>query len=156
AARRRLVEWIDRSQPDLSDLRALRPDDPLLLSALAKRQAAAGKKDAAAESLARARRLTEALLDYTTEWTVLEPTAMRSERGATLTRQPDNSILAGGTNAKGDEYTIQAGVELPEVRAIRLEALPDPSMPNRGPGRHSTGNFQLKAFRVFAGSGVGA
>ena len=156
AARRRLVERIERSQADLGALVALRPDDPLLLRALAKRQAAAGEKEAGAESLARARRLTEAMLEHTTEWTVLAPTAMESTGGATLTRQPDNSVLAGGTNADGDVYAIQAGIELPEVRAIRLEALPDPSMPNHGPGRHSTGNFHLKAFRVLAVSGAGA
>ena len=38
----------------------------------------------------------------------------------------------------------------------RLEALPDPSIPNRGPGRHSSGNFQLAAFRIYYPSKEGA
>lgn len=38
---------------------------------------------------------------------------------------------------------------LPRIAAIRLEALPDESLPNRGPGRHPSGNFQLYALRLF-------
>ena len=40
---------------------------------------------------------------------------------------------------------------LPRVTAIRLEALPDPSLPKGGPGRDPYGNFQLNGFEVDAG-----
>src|SRR5204863_4789466 len=36
------------------------------------------------------------------------------------------------------------------IRAIRLEALPDKSSPQGGPGRFDNGNFHLSAFRATA------
>jgi hypothetical protein len=93
--------------------------------------------------------LVDLLPRGTATWTVLKPTAMESERGATLTLQGDDSILASGTNGSGDVYTVTAVSDLDRVAAIRLEALPDPSLPNKGPGRHPSGNFQLSAFRLY-------
>jgi tetratricopeptide (TPR) repeat protein/tRNA A-37 threonylcarbamoyl transferase component Bud32 len=89
------------------------------------------------------------LMDRRAEWTVLKPSALKSERGATLTLQADGSILASGINAaSGDIYTISAASPLDRIAAVRLEALPDPSLPSKGPGRHPSGNFQLSAFRL--------
>jgi WD40 repeat protein len=85
----------------------------------------------------------------TTTWTVLKPTWMKSERGATLTLQSDDSILASGINARGDLYTVTVVSNLERVAAVRLEALPDPSLPNNGPGRHPSGNFHLSEFRLY-------
>jgi tetratricopeptide (TPR) repeat protein len=86
------------------------------------------------------------------DWTVLKPTQMESEGGANLTLQPDGSIRASGINPDRDAYTITAGADLGRIRAIRLEALPDASLPNNGPGRDHIGNFHLNAFRVFSGT----
>ena len=83
---------------------------------------------------------------------MLKPTEMKSEGGATLTRLDDNSILAGGKNPDRDVYTVVARPGLEHIVAIRLEALPDPSLPNKGPGRHpGNGNFYLNELRVIAG-----
>jgi formylglycine-generating enzyme required for sulfatase activity len=82
-------------------------------------------------------------------WTVLKPVDMRSARGATLTLQSDESILASGRNVSGDLYWVTAVPPLDRIAAVRLEALPDPSLPNKGPGRHPSGNFQLRAFRLY-------
>jgi WD40 repeat protein/Flp pilus assembly protein TadD len=82
-------------------------------------------------------------------WTVLEPTKMTSAGGATLTRQPDGSILSGGKDLATDSYTIEAVTNLRHITGLRLEALPDPSLPGRGPGR--TGNFILTNLRVRVG-----
>src|SRR5262249_12658449 len=70
-----------------------------------------------------------------TRWTVLKPTAMSSKGGATLSKLPDDSILASGKNTLGDAYTIVADAKLAQVTAIRLEALTHESLPNQGPGR---------------------
>ena len=70
-----------------------------------------------------------------TRWTVLKPTEMKSQGGATLTLRPDGSILAGGTNPDRDVYSLVAKPDLKQITAIRLEALPDPSLPSNGPGR---------------------
>jgi hypothetical protein len=100
------------------------------------------------ENTALAAELTDLLL-ADERWAVLKPTGMKSERGANLTLQGDDSILASGNNASGDLYTISAVAPLDRIAAIRLEALPDPSLPNKGPGRHPSGNFQLSAFRLY-------
>src|SRR5262249_41523738 len=70
----------------------------------------------------------------------------RSTGRATLALQGDESILVTGKNASGDLYTITAVTSLERIAAVRLEALPDPSLPSKGPGRHPSGNFQLSAF----------
>ncbi|MFN7732930.1 MAG: protein kinase domain-containing protein [Pirellula sp.] len=94
--------------------------------------------------------LANLLLTKTTHWSVLKPTEMKSENGATLTLQQDGSILASGINASGDAYTVRGVTGVAHIAAVRLEALPDPSLPNKGPGRHSSGNFQLSALRLFS------
>ena len=75
---------------------------------------------------------------------------MKSKGGATLALQSDGSILASGDNVSGDVYTISAISTLDRIATVRLEALPDPSLPQKGPGRHSSGNFQLAAFRIYS------
>ncbi|OHB85934.1 MAG: hypothetical protein A2V98_03705 [Planctomycetes bacterium RBG_16_64_12] len=86
----------------------------------------------------------------TSLWTVLEPATLVSAGGATLTKQPDGSILAGGKNPSPDTYTVTAVTELTGITGIRLEALPDSSLPSNGPGRVFNGNFALNEFRVTA------
>ena len=82
-------------------------------------------------------------------WIILDPKTFTSSAGATLTKQPDRSLLASGKNASSlDTYTITAKTELVGVTAIRLEVLADPSLPARGPGRAPDGNFVLKEFKV--------
>jgi hypothetical protein len=85
-------------------------------------------------------------------WTLLEPAAFRSTGGATLTRLADGSLLAGGENPAQDGYVIQASTTLNTVTAVRLEALADESLPNKGPGRAVNGNFTLAEFRLSAGA----
>ena len=72
--------------------------------------------------------------------------------GATLTLQRDGSILASGKSPDRDVYTIVARPGLEHITAIRLEALPDPSLPDNGPGRDpSIGNFYLNELRIVSG-----
>jgi mono/diheme cytochrome c family protein len=81
-------------------------------------------------------------------WTVLQPSTMTSSGGATLTKQPDGSILASGAHDNRDVYTITAATELKDITAFRIEALPDESLPAKGPGRGGDGNFVLNDFKV--------
>jgi hypothetical protein len=83
-------------------------------------------------------------------WTILEPASAVSAGGASLRVQRDGSILAGGKNPAPDTYTITADTALSGLTAIRLEALPDPSLPQHGPGRAPNGNFALDELRVKA------
>ena len=62
--------------------------------------------------------------------------------------QADGSILAGGPNPDRDVYTLVARPGLDRITAIRLEALTDPALPSKGPGRADNGNFHLNELRV--------
>jgi hypothetical protein len=73
--------------------------------------------------------------DLDTRWTVLRPIRVASEGGATLSVLPDGSVLASGTNPPDDAYTVEAETDLSGITALRLEALPHPSLPAGGPGR---------------------
>jgi hypothetical protein len=84
-------------------------------------------------------------------WTVLTPaSAKATTKGAVLTIQPDGSILASGKNETPETYRVSARTALTGITAIRLELLTDPSLPSRGPGRASNGNFVLNELRVRA------
>ncbi|HLK58065.1 MAG TPA: PSD1 and planctomycete cytochrome C domain-containing protein [Chthonomonadaceae bacterium] len=85
-----------------------------------------------------------------TSWMVLGFQSIHSEGGATLTPQPDGSLLASGTNPDFDTYIFTAKTSLRGLTAIRLEALADPSFVKGGPGRAGNGNFALSDFRVTA------
>jgi mono/diheme cytochrome c family protein len=67
------------------------------------------------------------------KWTVLRPVDMHSSKPF-LTLLDDNSVLAGGDIAKSVTYDLTFRPELRGITAVRLEALPDDSLPGRGPG----------------------
>lgn len=77
-----------------------------------------------------------------TAWITLKPTNIQSAGGATLTLQNDNSILASGENPNNDTYTLTAQID-DSFTGIRIEVIPDPSLPEKGSGRASSGNFIL-------------
>ncbi|HLW63886.1 MAG TPA: DUF1549 domain-containing protein [Gemmataceae bacterium] len=84
-------------------------------------------------------------------WSPLELGELKAKAGATLAKQSDGSVLAGGTNGFPEIYTITATSKLQGITAFRLEALTDPSLPKNGPGRAgSNGNFVLNEFKVSA------
>ncbi len=86
-------------------------------------------------------------------WSPLELTEMKSEKGATFAKQPDGSVLVSGENAAMDNYTITAKTFVAGITALRLELLPDDSLPAKGPGRAPNGNLVLNQFVVAASSG---
>ena len=83
-------------------------------------------------------------------WNTPAFTSAKSAGGATLTPQPDGSLLASGTNPAFDTYTFVATTHLTRLTAVRLEALAHPSLVKGGPGRAANGNFALTDFRVTA------
>jgi hypothetical protein len=84
------------------------------------------------------------------KWTSLDPAEFRSAGGAMLTKQPDGSLLACGENPPQDSYIIKAAAPAAAITAIRLETLPDDSLPHKGPGRAVNGNFTLAEFTMTA------
>jgi tetratricopeptide (TPR) repeat protein len=87
-------------------------------------------------------------LEADTHWTVLKPSPenLKSEGGATLTLLEDGSILASGEHPADDVYTVTSTTDQRAIRAIRLEALTDDSMPLKGPGRANHGWFVMNGF----------
>ncbi len=83
-------------------------------------------------------------------WIVLDVAGLKSNGGATLARQDDGSILVSGTNPDTDWFTFSAKTTVPNITAIRVEALPDPSQPKGGSGRSPSGGFLLTDFKVRA------
>jgi len=81
-------------------------------------------------------------------WSVLEPLAIRSTSGSTLTKQADGSILASGTNPDKDVYEVEALAPSSGLRAVRLEALTHDSHVNKGTGRADNANFVLTGVEV--------
>ncbi|MBX3444585.1 MAG: PSD1 domain-containing protein [Planctomyces sp.] len=82
------------------------------------------------------------------EWAVLRPEALESSGGATLTLLEDGSILASGDSPATDTYTLVVSAPSAAATALRLEALPDDSLPQKGPGRAGNGNFVLSELEV--------
>lgn len=76
-------------------------------------------------------------------WTTLKPDEVTSKEGVTLTAKDDRSYLASEKNPATDTYTLSFKTLPPGITAIRLEVLPDDSLPQKGPGRAGNGNFVL-------------
>jgi hypothetical protein len=85
-----------------------------------------------------------------TAWTVIEPAKATAKSGATLTKQPDGSLLVSGKTDTNELYTLTFEVKQKGVTGVRLEVLADPSLPAKGPGRAPNGNFVLNEFKLTA------
>jgi hypothetical protein len=92
----------------------------------------------------------EAGLKNTPVWMPLDSLTAVAKGGAKLTKQPDGSLLVSGNNPTMDTFTVTANTVLKGITAIRLEVLPDPSLPAQGPGRAPNGNFVLSHFTLTA------
>ena len=76
-------------------------------------------------------------------WHLLTPAEATSLGGAELKVQPDHSLVASGKRADTDTYIVSFTNELADLVGLRIEALPDDSLPAKGPGRADNGNFVL-------------
>ncbi len=90
----------------------------------------------------------KALLNAPQSWTTLKPLKAEAASGAQLNAQSDHSLLVSGTQSESEIFTITAQTKLANITALRLEVLPDASLPQGGPGRDPYGNFLLTGFAV--------
>jgi hypothetical protein len=86
------------------------------------------------------------------EWTAPTEAKIASAQGSQFTLQPDGSFLATGNPPDKDIYTVTLKTSAKGITAIRLEVLPDDSLPHHGPGRGDDGNFVLSKLTVAAAS----
>ena len=89
----------------------------------------------------------------TAKWQVVVPVKATSNLPL-LTLQPDASIFVSGDITKADTYQLDLGKPVGAITAIRLEALPDPRLPGRGPGmayyEGPKGDFLMGEFQLTA------
>jgi hypothetical protein len=77
------------------------------------------------------------------EWKGVDAISFISLEGSTLSMDPSGVILASGPAPEIDTYVITATTSLARITAVRLELLPDDSLPMQGPGRCHNGNLHL-------------
>ena len=82
----------------------------------------------------------------------LELGKITGPKGVTFSKDENTgTILVGGTNAASGTYRIEGTIpEGTQVTGIKLEVLPDPSLPKNGPGRVEHGNFVLNQILLTA------
>ena len=98
----------------------------------------------------------ESMRSADTGWTRLVPDAASATNGVVLKVLPDGSVLASGENPKLTSYTLTGTTTLQGITGVRLEALPDPSLPKGGPGRDGYGHFRVTGIEVgIAPAGAG-
>lgn len=97
----------------------------------------------------------QAALTSEQRWSELRPTSFSSAAGASLKSRADGAVLVNGTNPERDTYRIEFHPSITNALGLRLEVLPDDSLPSKGPGRAGNGNFVLTEWvaRVEDGNG---
>ena len=101
-------------------------------------------------------RWEESLRAAQTAWTPVTPQDLTATNGVVLKVQADGSALASGANPPLTSYTLTAITKATQMTAVRIEALPDPSLPRGGPGRDGYGHFRVTGLRVFAAPADGS
>lgn len=89
-------------------------------------------------------------------WTPVASRDVRATNGVVLKPLADGSVLASGTNPALTSYVVTAETTLQRITGLRLEALPDPSLPRGGPGRDTYGHFRVTGIRVETGPTKGS
>jgi len=130
----------DEQQRDIADLEGK--------IAGVKRQLDARAAELAKDSGAWEERLATAA-GANVHWIPLKPLSADAEH-QNVSVQSDDSILVGGQLASNDTYVVNVTItsELAGLRAVRLEALRDPSLTASGLSRSDSGNFVLTEFEV--------
>ena len=134
-----------------------RPDESPILSAPTPEQIEQSRKideqvaalktilDTPTPELAADQAAWEAELSGPSEWTTLDLGSAGFEK------QPDGSLKAVAPNEANRVDVLKTKLDTRGITAIRLEAIPDPSLPSGGSGRGPNGNFTLTKFSVEAG-----
>jgi hypothetical protein len=83
-------------------------------------------------------------------WQICDISKFTTRSGAIATPLKDQSVLITGPNMATDNYKFNlSGLSTP-ITAMKLEVLPDDSLPAHGPGRAFNGNFVLTKLQLQA------
>lgn len=98
-------------------------------------------------------RIAQSLQALPEQWPVeevrwhVEEVAAAAASGVAVQRLEDGSVLFLGDAAERDTYTLVFEPAADEITGLRLEVLPDSTLPKEGPGRSEGGNFVLSEVR---------
>ena len=81
-------------------------------------------------------------------WSPWRPEVFLSAGGSAFERMADDSLLAGGPAPDTDTYTLTMSGRAGAITALRLDLIPDDSLPQKGPGRAGNGNVHLSGVEV--------
>ncbi len=83
-------------------------------------------------------------------WNLVKPVDARSTvtNGPALRVAEDGSVLAEGALLESDSYEVAYALPRGVIGGLRLEALPDSSLPKNGSGRASDGRFSISEIEV--------
>lgn len=90
------------------------------------------------------------LINESSKWKTLEYKKIESTGKSFMKKLDDGSILVSGPKLENDVYVIEGATDLKKITGIRIEAIPDSSLPKGGPGRDPYGNFLLTGVEVQA------
>jgi len=76
-------------------------------------------------------------------WETLAAEVFLSTDGATLQLRSDGSIFSTGTRPDKDIVTVTGTLDVRKITAIKLELLPEDTLPQKGPGRNDNGNLHV-------------
>ena len=76
-------------------------------------------------------------------WSALVPVHASATNGVALKPLEDGSLLASGANPPLTSYVIEVETPLEAITGLRVETLPDASLPRGGPGRDGYGHFRV-------------
>ena len=105
------------------------------------------KRDLAADLAA----FESAISGSAAAFTTLAPVRFAAKGSVTSETLADGSLRVLGKPEDKESYTVTVRTRLGGITAFRLEALPDPLLPQQGPGRESSGSFVLTSFSVKEG-----
>ncbi len=83
-------------------------------------------------------------------WHTPRPVSAGAASGESGDIQEDGSALFIGQSPDKDDYTLVIDTDLTGIHTLRLEALTDKILPNKGPGRTKHGNFVLTEIAISA------
>jgi hypothetical protein len=89
------------------------------------------------------------------DWSTIKPSVLRASGATVLETGQDGSVIASGANPREQTYTIEGAAPIEQITGLRIEALPDRSLPRGGPGRDTYGNFVLTRLKVEIDDGSG-
>jgi len=73
-------------------------------------------------------------------WLPLKPAVLKAKSRAAMSALEDGAVLLASAQ-KTDVYTLELAVTAKRLAALRVEALPNPSLPGGGPGFGTNGGF---------------